>query len=235
MELTEHGLKKPDNDDFYNIQDFNENTTVIEAHLSDKESHVISSEIADIVEPGALTKIGSGDNNSTIWGKIKKAISVILDHIGNVATATTAGHIKIGTGLQMSSGTASVKIANNLTTNDSTTALSAAMGVQMNTNFTIQIGTITPNNVGIRLVKYGRLCIVSGIYSIPQDLGTGMYSMGRLSQPPIYPIDLSIVSVASTQSVAGGYIGSDGSVYYQIASPVPAGLQLRVFGVYITN
>ncbi|OYP01300.1 hypothetical protein CG709_11205 [Lachnotalea glycerini] len=42
------------------------------------------------------------------------------------------GHIKIGSGLQMQDGTANVKIANNLTTNDSTIALSAAMGAQLN-------------------------------------------------------------------------------------------------------
>ena len=59
---------------------------------------------------------------------------ILDDHIGQVADANTLGHIKIGTGLQMTGDqkdTASVKIANDLTTNDSETALSAAMGAQL--------------------------------------------------------------------------------------------------------
>jgi hypothetical protein len=107
---------------------------VLEDHLSDTDCHVNASEIAEIVESDKLIQIGSDDTNRTLWGKIKKAISVLNDHVGKVATDSILGHIKIGTGLQMTDGVASVKIANNLTTNDTTSVLSAAMGANLNTN-----------------------------------------------------------------------------------------------------
>jgi len=60
----------------------------------------------------------------------------ILDsHIDKIASNDTLGHIKIGTGLTTSEdGTTNVKIANDLKTDDTTTALSAAMGAQLGTD-----------------------------------------------------------------------------------------------------
>lgn len=136
METTEHGLKKPSDEDFYNVQDFNDNADIIETHLSDTKVHVNAEEIADISEPAELTQINNTDTNNTLWGKVKKTISVLIDHISKVANSATLGHIKIGAGLAMSSGTASVKLANNLTTADTTTALTAAMGKQLNDTLT---------------------------------------------------------------------------------------------------
>ncbi|MFA9376218.1 MAG: hypothetical protein ACERKZ_05615 [Lachnotalea sp.] len=134
METTEHGLKKPASSDFYNIDDFNANADITEEHLSDIESHVNASEIIGITEPTTLTAIATGDTNDTLWGKIKKAISVLIAHIGTVATGSVLGHIKIGTGLQMLSGVASVKLTDSLTTTDSTTAASATAVKTLNTN-----------------------------------------------------------------------------------------------------
>ncbi|PXV85080.1 hypothetical protein C8E03_1194 [Lachnotalea glycerini] len=111
MEITEHGLKKPASEDFYNVEDFNDNAQIIEEHLSDTDIHVNAQKIAEITEPDELTQIDITDTNSNMWGKLKKAITVISEHINQVATETTLGHIKIGLGLQISDGVASVNIA----------------------------------------------------------------------------------------------------------------------------
>ncbi|KAB1436581.1 hypothetical protein [Candidatus Galacturonibacter soehngenii] len=132
MEITTHGLKKPGGDDFYNIQDHNDNTDIIEQHLSDTDIHVNSQEIAQITEVETLAQIDEYDTIISVWGKVKKVISTLIEHISSVATGSTLGHIKIGTGLQMNSGTASVKLTDSVSTDDSTTALSAAGGKKIN-------------------------------------------------------------------------------------------------------
>lgn len=155
MEITTHGLKKPDGDDFYNIQDHNDNTDIIEQHLSDTDIHVNSQEIAQITEVENLAQIDESDTNSSMWGKVKKVISTLITHISSVATGSTLGHIKIGTGLQMNSGTASVKLTDSISTDDSTMALSAAGGKKINDSlngFTIithpnQINMLSPTSI----------------------------------------------------------------------------------------
>ncbi|MBA4688709.1 MAG: hypothetical protein H2184_16330 [Candidatus Galacturonibacter soehngenii] len=132
METTKHGLKKPDDEMFYDIEDFNHNTDILEKHLDDASLHVNATDIAQITEVSTLSQIDEVDTNFTMWGKVKKAISTLVSHISNVATGSTLGHIKIGTGIQMNSGTASVKLTDSVSTNDSTTALSAKAGKVIN-------------------------------------------------------------------------------------------------------
>lgn len=136
MEITTHGLKKPGGDDFYNIQDHNDNTDIIEQHLSDTDIHVNSQEIAQITEVETLAQIDEYDTNFSVWGKVKKVISTLIEHISSVATSASLGHIKIGTGLIMSGGTASVKLTDDLAMDDSTTALSAKAGKLINDSLT---------------------------------------------------------------------------------------------------
>ncbi|WP_099469449.1 tail fiber domain-containing protein [Konateibacter massiliensis] len=95
MEITEHGLKKPANDDFYNIEDFNENAQVLEEHLSDSDIHVNAKEIAEIEESEVLTQIGVTDTNGTLWGKVKKLITDFLAHKQLAASSNEAGHVKL--------------------------------------------------------------------------------------------------------------------------------------------
>lgn len=132
MQITKHRLKKPDDDTFYDIEDFNYNTDILEEHLDDAQLHVKASDIAQITETTTLSQIDETDNNFTMWGKVKKAISTLVSHITNVATGSTLGHIKIGTGIQINSGTASVKLTDSVSTDDSTTALSAKAGKGLN-------------------------------------------------------------------------------------------------------
>lgn len=72
----------------------------------------------------------------------------LVNHEEKVASETALGHIKIGTGLQMADDIASVKIANNLTTVDAETALSAAMGKSLNESK-------APNNHASTTTTYG--------------------------------------------------------------------------------
>lgn len=146
MQITGNGLKRPECQDIEPIQN---NVDILEEHLSDTEVHVNAGRIAGITEPDELSQIDSTDNNSTIWGKIKKSISVLNDHVDTVASETILGHIKIGIGLQTEKdGATCVKIADNLETDDSTTALSAAMGQSLNENK-------APNNHASTSTTYG--------------------------------------------------------------------------------
>lgn len=129
MQITESGLKKPESQDIEPIQS---NIDILDEHLRDTDIHVNAAKIAEIEIPEELAQIDSTDTNKTMWGKIKKSISEVMDHVDKVASETTLGHIKIGTGLQMKEDVANVKIANNLSTSDAETALSAAMGVELN-------------------------------------------------------------------------------------------------------
>lgn len=83
----------------------------------------------------AVTTATNGVNkveNADTVEAINNNADILGAHIGEIANSNTLGHIKIGEGLQVTEdGTASVKIANDLETDDSSTALSAAMGVNI--------------------------------------------------------------------------------------------------------
>lgn len=105
MEITKNGLKKPAQDDFYNVDDFNNNTDIVEEHLENKDIHVSASEIGNIKEAEELTQIVNSDDNSKMWGKIKKLITDFLNHIKTTATGSVLGHVKL-------SDTYAAKVAN---------------------------------------------------------------------------------------------------------------------------
>lgn len=147
MQITGNGLKKPEIQEI-NIKSFGDNVDILDEHLSNTDIHVNAGKIAEITESDELSQINSTDTNSTMWGKIKKSISVLDDHVDAVASETTLGHIKIGTGLKMTDDVASVKIANDLTTDDSDTVLSAAMGKSLKDNK-------APNNHASTSTTYG--------------------------------------------------------------------------------
>lgn len=105
MEITKNGLKKPAQDDFYNVDDFNNNTDIVEEHLENTDIHVSASEIGNIKEAEELTQIVNSDDNSKMWGKIKKLITDFLNHIKTTATGSVLGHVKL-------SDTYAAKVAN---------------------------------------------------------------------------------------------------------------------------
>ncbi|RDY30410.1 phage baseplate protein [Lachnotalea glycerini] len=110
MQITGNGLKKPEIQEI-NIKSFGDNVDILDEHLSNTDIHVNAGKIAEITESDELSQIDITDTNSNMWGKFKKAITVLSEHINQIATETTLGHIKIGSGLQISDGVASVNIA----------------------------------------------------------------------------------------------------------------------------
>lgn len=84
MEITTHGLKKPASDDFYNIQDHNDNTDIIEEHISDFKTHV--DQIATSSNSGHI-KIGTGFALNNGVASVKLTDSVNLDDSETALTA----------------------------------------------------------------------------------------------------------------------------------------------------
>ena len=110
MQITKHGLKKPEEDTFYDIEDFNYNTDILEEHLDNDQLHVNATDIAKITETTTLSQIDETDTNVTMWGKVKKAISTLVSHITNVATESTLGHIKLSDNYTSLAGAAAVGV-----------------------------------------------------------------------------------------------------------------------------
>lgn len=91
-----------------------------------------SSFAAITTTPKGVQKLDSAD----IVDALNNNADVLDNHVDKIATSDILGHIKIGTGLQVSEdGTASVKIANDFNTDDSETALSAAKGAEFYNSF----------------------------------------------------------------------------------------------------
>lgn len=128
MTITEFlGLKKPAQNDFYNVDDFNNNADIIDAklksqseslesqseelgsHTSNKENphgvtksqiglgnvpNVATNDQTPVYsEASTLTTLESGEKLSVAFGKIKKAITDLIAHIGN-----TRKHVGIAAG-----------------------------------------------------------------------------------------------------------------------------------------
>ncbi len=92
-----YSLKKPEQEDFYNIDDFNENADIIDAQLktlSDEVEKVAQNE--EVVQinrkVGSTADSGGSSAAGSIFAKLNKVISDIETHMGRW-TSTRAGHI----------------------------------------------------------------------------------------------------------------------------------------------
>ena len=75
MEKTKnYDLKKPGQDDFYNVQDFDDNMEIIDEHMGKIENPVYD-------DAEELETLESGEKIGTAFGKIKLAISAFISHI----------------------------------------------------------------------------------------------------------------------------------------------------------
>lgn len=54
-------------------------------------------------QAASLANISSGESHSTIFGKIAKAIAIIISHISTTATTSVLGHVKVDSALSSSS------------------------------------------------------------------------------------------------------------------------------------
>lgn len=80
MLLTSLGLKKPEGTDPVNVQDFNDNTDVIERELQSrpKKNGAADEMTVAFTEPAALTELTGGDTLKGLFGKLKKAVSRLI-------------------------------------------------------------------------------------------------------------------------------------------------------------
>ena len=141
--------------------------------------------------------------------------------------------ILTGTNLTVYAERKKVDNASEIAYNETTVA--AALTV-LNSDLAVKHGTLTPANASLHLVKSGKVCTFSGIYTVGDNLGVGTFGMTSLSFAPIFNTDISIVVASSpSNSVAGGYIDTNGNVFYQVNEPITANTQLRVCGTFITN
>lgn len=77
METTKNcSLKKPGQDDFYDVQDFDDNMETIDEHIGALESPVYE-------ESKELEELKSGEPYLSVFGKIKKAVGALIAHIGD--------------------------------------------------------------------------------------------------------------------------------------------------------
>lgn len=205
MQITKHGLKKPKDDTFYDIIDFNYNTDILEEHLDNDQLHVNATDIAKITETTTLSQIDQTDTNVTMWGKVKKAISTLVSHITNVATGSTLGHIKIGTGIQMNGGTASVKLTDSVSVADSTIALSAKAGKSIN-------DSKAPINHASGGIDYG--------------IGTPTaYGHVALSDDYTQSSAASTGHAPSNLALRNAYLAAVGNTWYQAGAGIQSGVR----------
>lgn len=122
MEKTKNlQLNKPDAEDFYNIDDFNQNSEIIDEaigeqkkshddHIADKENpHEVTKEQVELgnvpnvatndqtptyTESSSLTTLTSGEKMSVAFGKIKKAVSSLISHIADKVSHITEAERK---------------------------------------------------------------------------------------------------------------------------------------------
>lgn len=77
METTKNcSLKKPGQNDFYDVQDFDDNMETIDEHIGALESPAYE-------ESKGLEELKSGEPYLSAFGKIKKAVGALIAHIGD--------------------------------------------------------------------------------------------------------------------------------------------------------
>lgn len=108
---------KPGEDEFYDVTEYNQTLDKIDAdmqkikkveetHTADKVVHVtaddkkkwntsINDEAPTYTESSTLQDLASGEKLSVAFGKIKKAVSVVKNHINLKASTSAQGHVKL--------------------------------------------------------------------------------------------------------------------------------------------
>lgn len=83
-ELTSnYNLKKPSDDDFYNVQDFNENANIVDGELKSQSERIAKIENPSFDEAKNDDNIQSKESFVGILGKVKRAISRLEEHINS--------------------------------------------------------------------------------------------------------------------------------------------------------
>lgn len=75
----------------------------LDGHVGNDTIHITATEREEwnnptYMEADTLSVLSSGDKISTVFGKIAKAVSTLINHIGTVATTGVMGHVKLTNG-----------------------------------------------------------------------------------------------------------------------------------------
>ncbi len=97
---TNLGLKKPENTDPVEIQDFNDNADIIDAEMAKKieKTGDGSNVITKFSVAATLTNLVSGERLSSSMGKIMKAITDLIAHIANKSNPHGVTKSQVGLG-----------------------------------------------------------------------------------------------------------------------------------------
>jgi len=83
-ELTEnYNLKKPSDNDFYNIQDFNDNADIVDSEFKNQADRIKEVEAPSFIEAEADANIQTKETLPALFGKIKRAITRLYEHISS--------------------------------------------------------------------------------------------------------------------------------------------------------
>lgn len=174
--------------------------------------------------PKGVQKLDSAD----IVDALNNNADILDNHVDKIASSDILGHVKIGTGLQVSEdGTANVKIANDLETDDSETALSAAMGKELSdaiSAYTYDIG-VSDSNYSIdttftSLHYVNQIAYISSAIRYNGSFLSDEYY--HVATTSIYPEKRTYLSCAYDNAygdnvgIANAYIEPDGKIYVAI-------------------
>lgn len=106
MKNTENfNLKKPDISDFYNINDFNENMDVIDEEMKGIQESIsnvpnvtTNDQTPTYTKASSLSELVSGEKLSVAFGKLAKAVSDLISHIGNKSNPHSVTAAQVGLG-----------------------------------------------------------------------------------------------------------------------------------------
>lgn len=121
-----YGLIKPEPAEYYDVEQFNQNMDVLDEKIKEIEKSNVPNVSTNNQTPtyttaSALTKLSSGEKLSVAFGKIAKAITEFIAHVGSKNNPHGV------TALQLGAVTNS-KVMNNLTTTESGYVLDARQG-----------------------------------------------------------------------------------------------------------
>lgn len=97
METTISGFKKPMGTDPVNIEDFNDNTDLLEKELAQRplKNGDASNMTNTFTQAPILENIRSGETQKVSLGKIMKAVSDYMTHKAVAASGNLSGHVKL--------------------------------------------------------------------------------------------------------------------------------------------
>ena len=169
---TNYNFKKPDESDFYSVQDQNNNWDKADAALKDLDTPTFEDYSGSTTVPDAATAINSI--------RSKGKLSAILSNM----KAAFKGACLIG------------QIVNNCVTNNAKLPLSAAQGkalmdlyTQLNSDLSAKEFAFATNpdgvsNANIKCIQIGKLCVVNGTFR-PRIAGTPLL-LGSFAIMPKY-------------------------------------------------